>query len=85
MERGQRLLSPGEKRLKGGAGTDLKGSLQGTSCLDKPLPGHSSVSLSPMARGPFVHLVYLYFSSTGPGTCGKPAALSEWKEAWLMK
>lgn len=35
-----------EKRLRGAAGTNLEGFLQGTSGLDKPLPVHSPVSLS---------------------------------------
>lgn len=44
--RGDRDRLAWKKRLKGGAGTNLERPLQDTSCLGKPLPVHSSVSVS---------------------------------------
>lgn len=71
-----------EKRLRGAAGTNLEGFLQGTSGLDKPLPVHSPVSLCFLQQGPhLVHLVHLYLSSTDPSICGILLELSEGKEA----
>lgn len=71
-----------EKRLRGGAGTNLEGPLQGTSGPDKPLPVHSPISLCLLQQGPLlVHLVHHCISSTNPSTCGMLLALCEGKEA----